>query len=166
MDLYQCLGVPRDAAHGEIEAAFQNWHTSFLALDTRGADVNFSQARHVCEAYRILGDREYRFGYDEMLVWLQAPVMVGAISDEEFRSWLQPGNSILAGLNGRSVARQKECRRLWRKATQRLERSAASRGPWVGVGIWAVTWASGAAIFLFAWRSFHLIFAIAAKFHR
>jgi DnaJ-class molecular chaperone len=165
MDLYQCLGVSRNASHCEIDVAFENWHTSFLAVDTCSADADLVQARKVCEAYRILGDREYRLIYDEMLVWLRAPAMTGEISDEEFRSWLRPGDSIREGLNRRRLARQKENKRFWRRATKKLERSTASRRSWIGVGVWALTWASGMAMFLFAWHSFHLILAFAARLH-
>lgn len=166
MNFYECLGVPYNATQLEIEAAFTEWHRIFAPSIKSCVNADLSPARQVCEAYRVLGNPRRRLAYDELLVWLQSPTMDGAISDEEFRTWLAPGRSIIAGLNEVRAAEEREARRLWRVASAGLDRVVSSRRSWVGLTCWMVTWVSGAAVIMFAWRSVHLIFVFATRLHR
>ena len=67
-DLYEELGVPRDASRGEIAAAYRA-RAKELHPDTRPADTEAAQRfARVGAAYRVLSDPAERARYDASLV--------------------------------------------------------------------------------------------------
>src|SRR5438309_4679632 len=165
MNFYECLGVPPTAGQNEIEAAFANWQRTFAAEMEGVGRTDISSAVLVCNAYRALSQPEYRQNYDELLVWLASPPVEGAISEEEFMSWLRPGTSIAAEMSARLAREQQEARGLRRTASATLARLIACRQSWVGFSCWLFIWISSAAIFATALRSLHWILGLASKLH-
>jgi hypothetical protein len=149
----------------EIDAAFTAWHQTFVSKPQAHCDADLSAAKQVCEAYRVLRDPQHRLNYDELLIWVHSPALDPAISDEEFLSWLKPGKTIAAGLLEKRICEQAEARRLRRVAAVRFERAISSRGSWIGITCWTLTWLSGAAMFALARFSLHRILELAAKLH-
>jgi DnaJ domain len=165
MNYYECLGLPRTAGQDEIENAFANWHQKFASDVEAGGDIDARSATLVCNAYRALSQPEHRRNYDEMLVWLESPTIDGAISDEEFVSWLRPNTTIVAEMSARLVAEQRAARGLRRVTSAKLARIISSRRPLVGISCWLFIWVSGAAVFATALRSLYWALAFASKLH-
>ena len=165
MNFYECLGLLPTAGQDEIETAFADWHRRFASEMKATGKVGVASATQVCNAYRALSQPEYRQNYDELLVWLASPTIDGAISDEEFVSWLRPGASVVAEMNARLAAEQKAARSLRRAASARLARLVTSRRSWVGLSCWVFIWVSSAAIFATALRSLHWALTFASKLH-
>jgi len=165
MNFYECLGLLPTAGQEEIETAFADWHRRFASEMAATGKADVPSAMQICNAYRALSQPEYRQNYDELLVWLASPAIDGAISDEEFVSWLRPGTSIVAEMNARLAAEQKAARSLRRAASARLARLISSRRSWVGISCWVFIWVSSAAIFATALRSLHWALTFASKLH-
>jgi hypothetical protein len=165
MNLYECLGLPPTAGQDEIETAFADWHRRFASEMEAGGEIDALSAKQVCNAYRALSQPEHRRNYDELLVWLDSPPIDGAISDEEFVSWLRPGTSVVAEMSARLAAEQKAARGLRRTASARLARFISCRRAWVGIGCWVFIWVSSAAIFATALRSLQWVLAFASRLH-
>lgn len=165
MNFYECLGLLPTAGQDEIETAFADWHRRFASEVDAGSKIDVPSAKRACNAYRALSQPEYRRNYDELLVWLESPAIDGAISDEEFLSWLRPGTSVAAEMSARLAAEQKAARGLRRVAAAKIARFISCRRSWVGLSCWVFIWVSSAAIFATAWRSLHWVVAFASKLH-
>lgn len=135
MDHYQVLGVSRNASAFEIEAAFER-----LKQEHDGKAV-----REVHKAYFWLHDPDRRKEYDQLLesqlsAARQVSEPTGLISDEEFRSWLEPGKTIMRG-----IAAKRESERVLREKKQKDEMHAKAQNqqgrygrfvaPLLGLGI-------------------------------
>jgi len=165
MNFYECLGLLPTAGQDEIETAFADWHRRFASETEAGSEIDVSSAKRVCNAYCALSEPEHRRKYDELLVWLESPTIDGAISDEEFVSWLRPGTSIVAEMSARRTAEQRAARGLRRAATARFEGVISCRRSWVGISCWVFIWISGTAIFATTLRSLQWVLAFASKLH-
>jgi curved DNA-binding protein CbpA len=98
MSHYDTLGIGPNASQSEIEAAFEKLARSYNSGQNPDPARAAQSAKAVAEAYRVLHDPKRRREYDEYLAWLESPPDTAAISDEEFRSWLETGKTIEGGL--------------------------------------------------------------------
>jgi molecular chaperone DnaJ len=64
MDLYQILGVPRNASQGEIERSYMRLARRYHPGVNPGDGVAAEMHRRVSEAYAVLGDPDRRRDYD------------------------------------------------------------------------------------------------------
>lgn len=71
MNLYETLGVPRDATPGDIRLAFRR--EASKAHPDRGGDA--ARMQDVNKAYEVLGDHERRKQYDETGAMQEGPTL-------------------------------------------------------------------------------------------
>jgi curved DNA-binding protein CbpA len=91
MSHYETLSVPKTASHAEIEAAFEKLRQVYSAEVHPDPSRATESLKRVLKAYRVLRDPVQRKEYDGILEWQESPLEGGAISDEEFHSWLAEG---------------------------------------------------------------------------
>lgn len=114
------LGVKPNATCAEIQVAFGKLADAYNSDPGR---VGSESAKAVLEAYRVLRDPARRKEYDALLDWIQSPVKDGAISEQEFRSWLEAGKiseGIKAKIEMERLRREKEQREKEQKEQMEL----------------------------------------------
>jgi curved DNA-binding protein CbpA len=104
MTYYDLLGVSPDASQPEIEAAFERESKAYNSGTFADPAQATESAKRVAEAYRVLHDPKRREEYNRVLTLQQKPVEDGAITEEEFRSWLEPGRTITEGIAAKIAA--------------------------------------------------------------
>jgi curved DNA-binding protein CbpA len=111
MSHYDELGVAPNATQSEIETAFHRLTQAYYSGENPDRARAAQSAKAVAEAYRVLRDPDTRKEYDAGLEWMQSPVKDGAISEQEFRSWLEAGKvseGITAKIEAERLRREKE----------------------------------------------------------
>ncbi len=118
MNHYEVLGVPPNATQAEIEAAFEKQKQVYNP-DTHPdhARINIGTAKQIYRAYATLHDPGRRKEYDRLLESRPSQAVSQAISEEEFRTWLEPGQTIEQGLSAKIEAERvrRENERLYQK---------------------------------------------------
>jgi hypothetical protein len=98
MTHYEALGVPQAASQLEIKAAFDKLRSEYNPDTHSDPSRVVHLAKQIYKAHAILCDPYRRKEYDRFLE-LEAPHLgTRAISDEEFRSWHEPGKTITGGI--------------------------------------------------------------------
>jgi curved DNA-binding protein CbpA len=118
MSHYDVLGIVPNASQSEIDAAFQRLTQAYYSGQNPDRVRAAQSAKAVAYAYRVLRDPGRRREYDARLEWLQSAVKDGAISEEEFRSWLAAGKvsvGIAAKIEKERIRREKEEQELAKK---------------------------------------------------
>ncbi len=123
MSHYETLGVPTTATQAEIEVAFEEWKRTHSLDATADPARATSTAKQAAEAYRVLHDPKRRREYDRILGWGRSLPKNAAISEDEFRSWLDRG-AVTEGL-----AAKIETETQWRMAQEAQEK--ARREDWL-----------------------------------
>jgi hypothetical protein len=106
MTHYGMLGVTPAATQEEIETAFRKLAHAANTPDDPEHAAAVRNAKYIAEAYRVLRDPERREEYARLLAGHQREAGTGAISEEEFHSWLQPGMTIEQGIAAKLAAEQ------------------------------------------------------------
>ena len=122
MSHYDVLDVAPNASQSEIEAAFHTLTQAYYSGESPDHARAAQSAKAVAEAYRVLRDPDTRKEYDARLEWMQSPVKDGAISEQEFRSWLEAGEvseGITTKIEAERLRREKEEKELAKKLAEK-----------------------------------------------
>ena len=105
------LGVKPNATQAEIQVAFERLADAYNSEADSDPARATQSAKAVAEAHRVLRDPTRRKEYDEHLEWMQSPVKDGAITEQEFRAWLDAGKvseGIAAKIEAERIRHEKE----------------------------------------------------------